>query len=227
MKIVLKNLSKAYNTEFEEVQAVNNVDLSVEPGEFISVTGRSGSGKTTLLNLIGTLTRPSSGLVFLDGVSIWGLTDARLSLFRSSKIGFIFQFPSLLPSLTILENVLLPILFIPAAPGSLEREYRERASELLELCGLGDKIHAYPCQLSGGQQKRTAIARALINRPQLLLADEPTADLDEETESEVMELLGKINRGQGTTLVLVTHNMDFDARANRIFKMSNGAISEI
>lgn len=224
MRILLKNLSKTYNTEFEQVTAVNNVNLQVEPGEFIAITGRSGSGKTTLLSLIGGLTRPDTGFVLLDGASIWGLNDAGISVFRSSKIGFIFQFASLLPGLTLLDNVLLPTLFMPGVQGGTGHDQLGRAKELLELFGLGDRMLAYPSQISGGQQKRAAIARALINEPQLILADEPTADLDEETESEVMETLGKVNRDYGATLVLVTHNMDFASRAGRVYRMSNGMI---
>ena len=217
-----RNLVKHYSADGADVSAVEQVNLSVARGDFVVILGHSGSGKTTLLSLIGGLTAPDSGEVVVDGVENWHQGDNALSAMRNRKIGFIFQFASLIPSLTVLENILLPLAF-----GESVQAGREQALEMLALVGLADKANSFPAQLSGGQQRRVAIARAFINNPQVILADEPTGDLDEETEREILTLFRKYNE-QGTTFLVVTHNNDLAAtQANpRIFTMRQGVLEE-
>ncbi|MEW6593862.1 MAG: ABC transporter ATP-binding protein [Thermodesulfobacteriota bacterium] len=217
-----RNLSKRYAAEGRQVAAVEGVNLRVDRGDFVVILGHSGSGKTTLLSLIGGLTTPDSGEVVVDGVENWHQGDNALSVMRNRKIGFIFQFASLIPSLTVLENVLLPLAF-----GDSAKAGREQAMEMLALVGLSDKANVFPAQLSGGQQRRVAIARAFINSPEVILADEPTGDLDEETEREILALFRRYNE-QGTTFLVVTHNNDLAAtQANpRIFSMRQGVLEE-
>ncbi len=222
MIIETRKLTKIYNLGEQEVVAVSNVNLTVEEGEFISIVGHSGSGKTTLLSLIGGLTRPTYGEVMIDGVNIWDLNDEELSRLRNRKIGFMFQFSSLIPTLTVKDNMLLPA----ALSGRVGNEEMRRARELLELVGLADKINAYPTQLSGGQQRRVAIARAFMNHPKIILADEPTGDLDEESEIQVMELLKAMNEKEGTTILLVTHNRELATQTQRTLVMKNGQLIE-
>ncbi|HSJ53693.1 MAG TPA: ABC transporter ATP-binding protein [Anaerolineae bacterium] len=206
------------------VPAVHNVSLEVEPGEFVVITGRSGSGKTTLLSLVAGLTRPTSGQVLLDGVPVWSLPDKEQSLLRNEKIGFVFQFPSLLPTLTALENVMLPAMFAPPSKRGGGGGAQERARHLLEQVGLADKLRSYPRQLSGGQQQRVVIARALMNEPELLLADEPTSDLDEMTEHEIMSLFRDIHQKTGVTVLLVTHSAELGEYGTRSIHMAGGEI---
>lgn len=220
--IELRDVSKTYTLNgAQAVEAVRDASLSVNQGEFLIITGRSGSGKTTLLNLVGGMTRPTDGQVLIDGVDLWQLGDREQSRLRSQKFGFIFQFPSLLPSLTVLENVALPAMF--NADGSGKEDAR-RAQELLELVGLAEKLHAYPRQLSAGQQQRVVVARALLNQPAILLADEPTSDLDEQTELEIMQLLRDIYHRTGITILLVTHTSQLVSYGTRALKMAAGAI---
>lgn len=201
MIIECSKLKKQYIADASLVTAVDNVSLSVAVGEFLVILGHSGSGKTTLLSLIGGLTLPDSGEVMIDGVENWHQSDEALSDMRNSKIGFIFQFASLIPTLTALENVLLPLAF-----GKRPRGSHQKALEILDLVGLPDKANAFPSQLSGGQQRRIAIARAFINQPDIILADEPTGDLDEETERDILKVFKEYNH-RGTTFVVVTHNI--------------------
>jgi putative ABC transport system ATP-binding protein/lipoprotein-releasing system ATP-binding protein len=202
--IKLENVSKVYILSRENrVEAVRGISLEIARGEFLVITGRSGSGKTTLLNLAAGLTRPTSGQVLFDNTDLWSLPDRQQSLLRNRKIGFVFQFPSLLPALNTLENVALPTVF--SADHSKESAY-QRAADLLQTLGLGDKQSAYPRQLSAGQQQRVVIARALFHQPEVLLADEPTSDLDEQTELEIMDLFQNIHSQTGVTIVLVTHS---------------------
>jgi ABC-type lipoprotein export system ATPase subunit len=189
----------------------------------LSIVGHSGSGKTTLVSIIGGILRPTSGQVLLDGVDICSLGDNALSEYRSKNIGFMFQFASLLPILTAKENVLLPGIF---SPGQVPTD-EKKAESYLELVGIGEKKDAYPSQLSGGQQRRVAIARALINEPDIILADEPTGDLDEETEAEIMALFKDINEKKGVTIILITHNMGLAGQAKKHLRMSQGKLKEI
>ena len=198
---------------------VDNVSLSINKGAFLSIVGHSGSGKTTLVSIVGGILKPTSGKVLLDGVDICTLDDNRLSEYRAQRIGFMFQFASLLPILTAQENVLLPGIFNPTPKRATNEKV---AQNLLEMVGIGDKKDAYPAQLSGGQQRRVAIARALLNSPDIILADEPTGDLDEETEAEIMDLFEEINQQQGVTIILITHNLELAGRAQKRLRMSRG-----
>lgn len=221
--ILLRDVTKVYplGKGKGSITAVKGLNLGIERGEFVVVTGRSGSGKTTLLNLISGLARPTSGEVRLNGIEVWRLPDARQSLIRNRNIGFIFQFPSLMPALTALENVMLPAL---AAPVEDRRGAERRARQLLEEVGLGDRLNAFPCQLSAGQQQRVVVARALINEPELLLADEPTSNLDEETEREIMELIRGIHLRSDITVVLVTHSSELVRYGTGRLRMAAGEI---
>ena len=198
---------------------VDNISLSINKGAFLSIVGHSGSGKTTLVSIVGGILKPTSGKVLLDGVDICTLDDNRLSEYRAQRIGFMFQFASLLPILTAQENVLLPGIFNPTPKRTTNEKV---AQDLLEMVGIGDKKDAYPAQLSGGQQRRVAIARALLNSPDIILADEPTGDLDEETEAEIMDLFEEINQQQGATIILITHNLELAGRAQKRLRMSRG-----
>jgi ABC-type lipoprotein export system ATPase subunit len=218
MRAVTKKYTPAKGNE---IVAVRDVTLEISRGEFVIVTGRSGSGKTTLLNLAGGLTRPSEGRVLVDGTNLWQLPDKEQSFFRNQKLGFVFQFPSLVPSLTALENVMLPAVF--SATGSRDNT-RARAAGLLGTVGLADKLNSFPRQLSAGQQQRVVIARALLNQTEILLADEPTSDLDEQTETEIMELFRSIHRDTGITVVLVTHTSQLLSYGTRWLEMAGGGV---
>lgn len=220
--INLQDVTKIYTISKEQkVNALLSVSLEIKKGEFLVITGRSGSGKTTLLNLAAGLTRPTTGKVILDGANLWQMPDKSQSLLRSRKIGFIFQFPSLLPALNTLENVMLPSIF--AAPEDQDG-LAERARQLLKTVGLDDKLTSLPRQLSAGQQQRVVIARALMNQPEVLLADEPTSDLDEQTESEIMSLFKEIHTRTGITIVMVTHASQLVAYGTRAISMATGRI---
>jgi len=218
--IELKGLAKTYTISKQPVHAVRTLDLTIPDGQFVSIVGHSGSGKSTLLSMMGGLARPDTGSVTIDGVDIWGFDDRSRSRLRNEKFGFIYQFASLMPTLTAAENVLLPTVFGKVRP-------RSEAVRLLERVGLGDKVFRYPSQLSGGEQQRVAIARAFINEPRIILADEPTGELDEETESSIMELLQEINRGVGVTIVMVTHSSELALRAGRRLRMKQGFVEEV
>ena len=220
--IELKDVSKEYAQKKQaSVMAVSNVSLEVAEGEFVVVTGRSGSGKTTLLNLMAGLARPSQGKVVVNSVDLWRGSDTDRARLRNQKMGFVFQFPSLLQSLTVLENIILPLGFFG---GAANRADLDKAKKLLEMVGLSDKLNALPRQLSAGQQQRVVIARALINSPAILLADEPTSNLDEQTEAEIISLLLDIHRQNGLTLVLVTHDGSLVKRGTRSLVMSSGQV---
>ena len=222
-QIVLENVVKNYSIGGQSISAVNHVSLEINKGEFISVVGHSGSGKTTLLSMIGGIVQPTSGRIMFGGTDIHSLDSDGLSEYRSGKIGFMFQFASLLPILTAKENLLLPGLF-----SSDNRPVdAKRAEEYLELVGLKDKIEAYPSQLSGGQQRRVAIARAFMNSPEIILADEPTGDLDEETEAEIMALFRRLNKEKKITFMFITHNLELAKHAQRQLRMNQGSIQEI
>jgi ABC-type lipoprotein export system ATPase subunit len=221
MKIRLQNITKEYQLDGSTaIKPVKDISLDISTGEFIIIIGRSGSGKTTLLNLAAGLVKPSSGEVFVDEVNISAMTEDQISNLRCHKIGFIFQFPSLLPSLTIIENVAIPADF-----GSKQNKWNveARANELLNMVGLAERKGAYPKQLSAGEQKRAVIARSLINRPDVILADEPTSDLDVQTELEIMALLREIHQ-TGVTFIMVTHSLELISYATRAFRMDNSSL---
>jgi len=221
--IVTENLTKIY-TVSAPVRALDGVTLEIAAGEFVAVTGPSGSGKSTLLNLIGTLDRPTSGRIVVDGVDVGALRGNALADFRRERIGFVFQMFHLVPTLTALESVMLPLL--PYRRG-LRFRLEERARELLEIMGLGDRLHHLPGQLSGGEQQRVAIARALINNPKVLLADEPTGNLDSKVGMEIISLLRQLNRERGITVIVATHNPAVAREADRIIQLQDGKIVRI
>jgi ABC-type lipoprotein export system ATPase subunit len=216
-----RRLRKTYATERGDVTAVAGIDLDVEPGRFAAIIGRSGSGKSSLMAMLGGLSRPSDGTVTVQGTDIWRLSENALAAFRNGRIGFVFQFASLLPTLRLIDNVALPAL-LGRRRGS--DDLYARASGLLARMGLRDYLDAYPSEVSAGEQRRAVIARALINDPALVLADEPTADLDEQTEIEIMDELLGVNRETGTTLILVTHNLSLAEQAQQIVHIANGAV---
>jgi ABC-type lipoprotein export system ATPase subunit len=219
----IENLTKTYTVDHATFIGVDNVSLAINRGDFLSIVGHSGSGKTTLVSIMGGILKPTSGRVLLEGVDICSLDDNKLSEYRAKRIGFMFQFASLLPILTARENVLLPGIFSP----DQTEENDKTALHLLEMVGIGEKLDAYPSQLSGGQQRRVAIARALLNSPDIILADEPTGDLDEDTEAEIMQLFEEINKKQGVTIILITHNLELAGRAQRKLRMSKGTLVDI
>ena len=219
----IENLTKNYTVDHTSFVGVDNISLTINKGDFLSIVGHSGSGKTTLVSLIGGILKPTSGRVLLDGTDICTLDDNKLSEYRANRIGFMFQFASLLPILTAKENVLLPRIFNPDKNVGDEKA----AMDLLELVGIGEKKDSYPSQLSGGQQRRVAIARALLNKPDIILADEPTGDLDEDTEAEIMNLFEEINQKQGVTIILITHNLELAGKAQKKYRMSKGQLVDI
>jgi putative ABC transport system ATP-binding protein/lipoprotein-releasing system ATP-binding protein len=218
--IELKGLSKTYTISGKKIKAVQPVDLTIQQGEFVSIVGHSGSGKSTFLSLIGGIARPDTGTVTIDGTNIWEYDDTRLSKLRNEKYGFVYQFASLIPTLTATENVLLPTVF-----GG--KKTAADAVKLLELVGLGDKIDRYPSELSGGEQQRVAIARAFIHEPEVILADEPTGDLDEDTEAEIMAFFEKINREKNVTMIMVTHSSEIALRAPKRLRMKQGVLEKL
>jgi ABC-type lipoprotein export system ATPase subunit len=216
-----RGLRKTYVTERGAVTAVAGIDLDVESGRFAAIIGRSGSGKSSLMAMLGGLSRPSDGTVTVEGTDIWRLSDNALAAFRNGRIGFVFQFASLLPTLRLIDNVALPALLGQRRGAA---DLYARASGLLARMGLRDYLDAYPSEVSAGEQRRAVIARALINEPALVLADEPTADLDEQTEIEIMDELLGVNRELGTTLILVTHNLSLAEQAQQIVHIADGAV---
>ncbi|HML36645.1 MAG TPA: ABC transporter ATP-binding protein [Bacillota bacterium] len=218
--IKLEGLSKIYDTGEIQVMALKSIDLTVHKGEFIAIMGASGSGKSTLMNIIGCLDRPSEGRYFLEGVDIMEKSDNELSAVRNKKIGFVFQSFNLIPRTSALKNVELPMVY--GRIGSEER--RKRAEELLRGVGLGDRGHHMPSELSGGQKQRVAIARALANTPQIILADEPTGNLDSQSSVEIMDIFTKLNREDGNTVIIVTHERDIAEFTDRIITFRDGNI---
>lgn len=213
-------VTKSYTTRSSEVRAVDDAYLEVKQGEFVLILGRSGSGKSTLLGMLAGLIRPTKGVVRIEELEISNLTEDKIADLRAQKIGFVFQFSGLIPTLTARENVMLPTLFCREGPGC-----GSRADDLLKKVGMSDRAEAYPRTLSSGEMKRVAIARALINEPLLLIADEPTGDLDVDTEYEIMELFRQLNR-EGMTIVMVTHNPDLAPYATRTYGMDRGKLAE-
>ncbi len=224
-RLVVEQVTKSFGVNGASLRAVSEVSLEIAAGEFVSIIGHSGSGKTTLLSMVGGLSRPTSGRVLFEGEDVYGLDDDALSRYRCEKIGFVFQFASLLPALTVIENLLLPVGFRPGA--RRDGEAARKAHGLLGRMGLQDKAEAFPAQLSGGQQRRVAIARAFMNDPALILADEPTGDLDEETEAEVMAVFRTLNERSGATFLMVTHNTELARQAGRQLRMHRGCLVEV
>jgi ABC-type lipoprotein export system ATPase subunit len=218
--ITIKDLQKTYTGTGHPVHAVNRVSTEIRDGDFVSIVGHSGSGKSTFLSMVGGILRPDAGTVVVDGKDIWKYNDTERSHIRNRQFAFVYQFASLIPTLTSQENVLLPTIFGGSASAS-------DAVRLLEQVGLNEKIGSYPAELSGGEQQRVAIARAFINNPTIILADEPTGDLDEENEAEIMNFFEQANRERKVTIVMVTHNTDLAARASRRFRMKLGALEEL
>lgn len=216
----MENVSKVYGTAENQVWALHGVNLTVEKGETLAVVGASGSGKSTLLHIMGGVDSPTSGKVIIDDKDITALTDEQMSVFRRRKIGFVFQAYHLIPVLTVEENITMPILLDHRKP---DREYIEH---IMDILNLQNRRHHLPNQLSGGQQQRAAIARALANRPALILADEPTGALDSKNGQEVITLLQNSVKELNQTLVLITHNIDLAREADRIIKISDGEIVE-
>jgi putative ABC transport system ATP-binding protein len=218
--IVCKDLVKIYRLGETEVHALRGVSLNIQPGEFVAVMGASGSGKSTLMNILGCLDVPTTGSYVLDGVDVSTLGANRLADIRNRKIGFVFQSFNLIPRTTARENVQLPLFY----RGIPSREQQALASRALERVGLSGRERHHPSQLSGGQQQRVAIARALVTNPSLILADEPTGNLDSEAAREIMEMLKRLNSEEGMTILLVTHEPDIAAYARRIIIMKDGVI---
>jgi len=219
-------LYKTYRKYAIQTEVLRGLDLEVHPGEFLSVVGASGSGKSTLLHLLGVLDRPDKGEILLDGRRIDDLPSKGRDQLRNQTFGFIFQFYHLLPELTALENVLMPQMIAQSVFGWLgrRRQIRNRAVELLDRVGLGRRLNHRPRELSGGEMQRAAVARALINRPRVLLADEPTGNLDAEAGGEVVRLLRDLNRQDGLTIIMVTHNMEIVAGTDRMVRLTQGRV---
>ncbi len=220
MTIVVKSLSKTYRQGNEVIEAVRNVSLTIDQGEFIVLLGPSGGGKSTFLNLIGGIDRPTSGSVRYDGFALENASEDQLTCFRRDHIGFVFQFYNLLTSLTALENVMLPMM----ARRENHEKTRDQAIAILERVGLKSRLNHIPAKLSGGEQQRVAIARAIICRPELVIADEPTGDLDSQTTHGIINLLHELNREMNITLLVATHNLALCERAGRVLEIRDGEI---
>jgi putative ABC transport system ATP-binding protein len=217
--IQAKDLRKIYKMGDVEVHALRGLNATIARGEIVAIMGPSGSGKSTLMNIIGCLDRPSSGEYYLDGERVSNLKDDQLAEIRNRKVGFVFQSFNLLPRATALANVELPMRY-----AGMNRGRRDKARVALELVGLKDRVHHRPSELSGGQQQRVAIARALVNDPAIILADEPTGNLDSRSGEEVMGLLLSLNKDRGTTLIIVTHDPDVAAHTQRIIRIRDGVV---
>ena len=218
--VELVDLTKHYKQGKTVVRALDGVTLSVEVGEFVSVMGRSGSGKTTLLDLVGLLLRPTSGKVLIDGADTSRLSDGKRADMRGERIGFIFQEYNLLPGLNVMENVLLPLRYVKSRVG----DGKTRARDLLQVVGLGDRVRHRPDELSGGEQQRVAIARSLINRPALVLGDEPMGAVDSQTSMELLALMRQMNREENATFMIVSHDLELASRADRMIRLNDGRV---
>ena len=217
--IEINDIAKIYKMGLQEVKALQSITLDIEPNEYVALMGPSGSGKSTLMNILGCLDTPTRGTYILNGTDVSHLVDNELADIRNKEIGFIFQTFNLLPRYTALENVGLPLIY--AGIGKEERE--TRASEVLEQVGLGDRMKHKPNELSGGQRQRVAVARALVNKPSIILADEPTGNLDSKTSIEIMQLISDIHKA-GNTVILVTHEPDIAANAHRVIQLIDGLV---
>ncbi|RLD15216.1 MAG: hypothetical protein DRI28_01225 [Caldiserica bacterium] len=221
--ISTENLTEEYLLGKVVVPALRGVDLKIKRGEFAVIMGPSGSGKSTLLNLLGGLQKPTGGKVFINGVDLSTLNENQLAIFRRKNVGFVFQAYNLIPTLTAIENVELPMIFYNISPN----ERKKRAEVLLTSLGLGDRLHHRPSELSGGEQQRVSIARALANNPEIILADEPTGNLDTKTGGKIMEEMVKVNREFGKTIVMVTHDPEVAHFGDRIIHIRDGKIENI
>jgi putative ABC transport system ATP-binding protein len=219
--VQVRNVRKVYRRDAQEIPVLDGLSLEVAEGDFVALMGPSGSGKTTLLNLIGGIDRPSTGEVVVAGTDITKLGGPQLAKWRSRNIGLIFQLYNLIPVLTALQNVELPLLLVKMSG----QERRQRATTALQLVGLGDRLKHYPRQLSGGQEQRVAIARAVVSDPTVLLADEPTGDLDRRSAEEILQLLERLNREFNKTIVMVTHDPHAAERAKRVLHLDKGVLS--
>jgi putative ABC transport system ATP-binding protein len=217
--ITLKNIEKVYRTDTIETVALNNINLDIGKGEFLSIMGPSGCGKSTLLNIMGLLDEPSKGKISIDNQAITNFSDKILSKFRNQKIGFIFQSYHLINDLPVVDNVELPLLYRNVSSS----ERRRLATEALAKVGLSNRMKHYPSQLSGGQRQRVAIARAIVGQPEIILADEPTGNLDSMMGNEVMEILENLNRTEGVTIVMVTHDENMAKRTHRLVRLFDGS----
>ncbi len=217
--IKLQNINKIYRTSEIETLALENVNMEIARGEFVSVMGPSGCGKSTLLNIIGLLDAPTEGTVEIDGTTTSSMSDSALAAFRNSRIGFVFQSFHLIPTLNVADNVELPLIY---RKGISSAERRRMVRDVLNRVGLSHRMHHMPAQLSGGQCQRVAIARAIVGNPEIILADEPTGNLDSKMGAEVMEILRRLNKDDGRTLLMVTHNEEQAAQTNRIIRFFDG-----
>jgi len=218
--IETKNITKVYGAGTYKVTVLKDVTMTVQKGEFVAITGKSGSGKSTLMNILGCLDTATSGTYKLEGKDVSNLTVDQLAEIRNKKIGFVFQRYHLLPDMTALENVELPLLYA----NKPEKQARERALQMLKLVGLEDRVNHIPSELSGGEQQRVAVARALSNEPAILLADEPTGNLDSATEERIMKLLRDLHKEKGVTIIVITHDEHIAQQADRIIKIHDGKI---
>ncbi len=216
----VENLRKVYETEADRVEALRGISFSINRGEFCLLMGASGSGKSTLLHVMGTLDRPTGGKVFFKGEDLFRLSEKELASFRNRKLGFVFQFHYLIKELTVLENVMVPLLI----SGEPESSAREKAEEVLKSVGLCHRLSHRPFEISGGEQQRTAVARALVTEPELVLADEPTGNLDTEASMNLVNLMLELNRNTGTTFFIATHNRDLEKLADRVYYIKDGKL---
>jgi ABC-type lipoprotein export system ATPase subunit len=215
----LENLTKHYNRGTEQIRALDGVTLDIEKGEFVAVVGRSGSGKTTMLDLMGLLLRPTSGRLLIDDIDTTLMGDRDRARARALKVGFVFQEYNLLSGLNVLENVMLPLRYV-----RVSKDGRQRATDLLERVGLTDRIKHRPSELSGGQAQRVAIARSMVNRPSLILLDEPTGAVDTETAQQLVDLLKALNKEEQVTIVIVTHDLDVAGQSSRMIRLKDGKV---
>ena len=219
--IEIRNISKTYRRDSFEIPVLRNISLNIQAGDFVAFMGPSGSGKTTLLNLIAGLDKPTEGNIVIAGVDLTELSETEMAVWRSHNVGFIFQFYNLIPVLTALENVELPLILTPLS----KRDRRAHAETALRIVGLGDRIHHYPRQLSGGQEQRVAIARAIATDPTILVADEPTGDLDKNSAEEVLAMLERLNGELGKTILMVTHDPRAAERAHSVRNLEKGELA--
>lgn len=220
--ITAKNLERVYTNGIIKTYALKDVTLQVREGEFVAIMGPSGSGKSTLLHQLGLLDIPTKGSISIDGEDVVDLSDDERTKFRLEKLGYVFQSYNLIPELTALENVFIT----PMAKGLLKKEYESNAKEILKKVGLGDRMEHYPSELSGGQQQRVSIARALVNKPKILFADEPTANLDSDSSADTIKLFRQLNKEIGQTIVMVTHELDEGKKADRIIWVKDGLLDK-